>query len=167
MRIPKRKAEEQANQNKKTDYLISADKLIKMKAEIKDLVERQRPQTIEQMQLAATDGDFSENAPYQDAKYRLRRINSRITSIEDKIKNAVIITKDDSGKIQVGSFVTIQCDGKEQTFEIVGSQESNPLRGKISYTSPLGSGMIGKVVGDVVVITSPDGEREYKVVGVE
>lgn len=127
-----------------------------MKDEIARL-RKERPAVIEDMQLAATQGDFSENAGYQSAKQKLRRINSRLDHLHDELNHAVPITKgSDDGRVRIGATVTVEVGGKEMTFEILGTQESNPSRGRISYVSPIGNALLDHVAGDVVNVTVGD-----------
>lgn len=137
-----------------------------MKDEIARLL-KERPAVIEDMQLAATQGDFSENAGYQSAKQKLRRINSRLDHLNDELNHAVPIAKGSiDGRISIGSTVTVEVGGREMTFEILGTQESNPSRGRISYVSPIGSALLDHVVGDVVEVSVNDRVVRYTIVKV-
>ena len=163
MRIPKRKSEEAARLKRKTDYHLTVEKIERMKKTFKRLKEIERPIAIQEMQRTAEMGDFSENAGYQDAKRRLRRINSRLLSLEDKISHAIPITVGKSDEIQIGSCVSLEIENREIEYRILGSAESNPMSGKISYSSPLGATLIGKKVGDEVSI----GEKVYKIIKIK
>jgi len=110
-------------------------------------------------------GDFSENAAYQMAKWRLRAINYRITTLEEKLKSAVPIDMSEttSGKVRVGSTVVVEVNGKQIEYQILGSQESNPLKGRVSYLSPLGAALMNHQVGDIVNVKIGEKEIEYKI----
>jgi len=151
MRMPTRQSEILQGTKKVSDNFLSSNALQRYKNELQDLIKNQRPPAIKEVQRTAEMGDFSENAAYQMAKGRLRQINGRITSLEEKIKRAVIIKASTDGKISIGSIVTLDMAGKQVIYEILGSQESDPLRGKISYLSPLGALLIGKTVGEKFV----------------
>lgn len=105
------------------------------------------------MRRLAEMGDLSENAAYQIAKGRLRGINDNITKLENLLNQAVIIApKEDSDKIEIGNIVTVDIDGMKKTFTILGSSETDPLRGIISHHSPLGAALMGHKIGDTVTV---------------
>jgi transcription elongation factor GreA len=139
--------------------------------ELKDKLERlkfNRPRLAEEVKKYASDGDFSENAAYQIAKGKLRGTNQRILEIEDHLKRAVIIKPNkNSGVVQLGSNVTVETSGKQKTFLILGSSETNPGRGVISRNSPIGSALMGKKLGDQIKIKLADKIVEYKVIKIE
>lgn len=151
MRMPTRQSEILQGTKKVSDNFLSSNALQRYKDELQDLIKNQRPPAIKEVQRTAEMGDFSENAAYQMAKGRLRQINGRITSLEEKIKRAVVIKASVDGRISIGSTVTLEIAGKKITYEILGSQESDPLHGKISYLSPLGALLLNKIVGDKFV----------------
>ncbi|HBR80923.1 TPA: transcription elongation factor GreA [Candidatus Uhrbacteria bacterium] len=167
MRVPIRRSEILNSTTKTSDDFLSSAALQRYKSELENLVKIKRPEAVKEVQRTAEMGDFSENAAYQMAKGRLRGINSRITSLEEKIKRAVIIKPGVAGKVSIGSIVTVEVGGRQKIFEILGSQESDPLRGKVSYLSPLGVLLIGAVEGDVVKVKTKGGEVEYKILAIE
>lgn len=132
-------------------------------------LEIERPGVVEDLRIAVQKGDLSENAEYQDAKARLGRIDGRIFSTKEKIKNAVMIEKgpDPSGRIRLGSTVVLSVNGRQKTYSIVGPQESNPTQGRISHISPLGAALVGHVIGDSITLTTENGEMMYGVVDVQ
>lgn len=119
-------------------------KLAKLKAD--------RPKAAADVSRLAELGDFSENVEYQLAKGRLRKINENIFIIETHLNQANIIKKNTTGRVAVGSTVTVEVDGQEKTYKILGSSETNPAKGIISHTSPIGAALIGKKIGDVIEI---------------
>jgi transcription elongation factor GreA len=139
--------------------------------ELKNKLERlkfNRPRLAEEVKKYASDGDFSENAAYQIAKGRLRGVNQRILEIEEHLKHAVIIKPNkNSGIVQLGSNVTIEANGKEKTYLILGSSETNPQKGIISHNSPIGANLMGKKIGDKIKIKLADREIEYKIIKIE
>jgi transcription elongation factor GreA len=168
MQIPKRRSQS-LQVREEQDNLMTADKLARLKQDLEDLEKRQRPKIVEDLVFAREQGDLSENAEYQDAKAKLARLDGRVFGIKERIKNAQVIeqTSDSSGKARVGSKVTILNRGKEKTYQIVGTQESNPSRGMISHHSPLGSALLGKQAGELAV-AEINGERvEYLVVRID
>lgn len=168
MRLPTRKSETERLRRQEIDNYLTPAKIERMKAELHDLVKNKRGPAADEVSRMAQMGDLSENAAYQFAKQSLRRLNDRVTILEERLKQAIPIDLGPSdGKIRIGSTVTLVTHGNELTFIILGSSESNPSSGKISYSSPLGVALIGKGVGDVVVLKTPRGETSYEVVAVE
>lgn len=115
-------------------------------------LEAQHKQAIIDVQITAERGDFSENAEYQEAKARMRRLDANMFTLKDKLKRATVIQPQENGCVQLGSIVVLEGDEKEQTFQIVGPQETNPTQGRISHLSPLGSAFMGKQVGEQVEV---------------
>jgi len=112
----------------------------------------------------AAYGDRSDNAEYREAKSALRNAHSQIAGTEDRLRRAVLINPDkNSGIVQIGSVVTLESDGVEKTYEIVGSLETNPGSGRISNNSPIGEAVLGKKIGSRIIIKTPKGEKEYHV----
>lgn len=167
MQVPKRRSE----QNIKRDsgpFLLTAQALARLKMQLADL-EKQLPFLISEVERTKGFGDFSENAAYQDAKATLRRTHSRIESIKDRIKRAEIIEQgpNTSGKVQIGSTVVLETNGKRHTFEILGPHEANPSTGRISDRSPLGQALLNHAVGDEVVLELRAGSVRYKIIEIQ
>jgi len=148
MRLPTRQSEVLQSTKKVSDDFLSSAAIQRYKDELQNLLKNQRPPAIKEVQRTAEMGDFSENAAYQMAKGRLRQINYRITTLEEKLKSAIVIKASTSGRVSIGSIVTLEAGGKETVYEILGSQESDPLHGKISYLSPLGALLLNKIAGE-------------------
>ncbi|PJA46156.1 transcription elongation factor GreA [Candidatus Uhrbacteria bacterium CG_4_9_14_3_um_filter_50_9] len=165
MRVPKRKGEEDRRAlQPPQDHHLTRDKIAHLKKELEDLEQHERPEAIKEVQRTGEMGDFSENAAYQMAKGRLRRINARILSITERLKYAIPIEEGSpDGVIQIGSRVTVEIDGTERIYHIVGAQEVDVSKGRISYTSPLGKTLVGHRAGESVVFDSPSGEKIYLV----
>ena len=131
------------------------------------------PGLASEAQRTASFGDRSENAEYKDAKGKLRGAQREILRITDQLKRAVVIKPSANGKIQIGSTVVIQIcvpagtPPPPQTFQIVGPDETNPDRGRISFKSPLGSALMGHVVGDVVMVETATGTTKWVVIEVK
>ncbi|MCR4278403.1 MAG: transcription elongation factor GreA [bacterium] len=167
MRLPKRRSQMMRVYGAETPHL-SAEALSRLKETLKRLESLDRPKIVVDLQHALSLGDFSENAEYHDAKHRLAKIDGRIFSMKERIKNVVVIesgSKD--GVISLGSVVHLQVDGEEKTYTILGPQEADPSRNCISHLSPLGSALIGKKAKDVVEVHMPNGDvREYRVIDI-
>lgn len=106
---------------------------------------------------AVQKGDLSENAEYQEAKARLSRIDGRIFSLKERIKNAIpIVEGEATGRVQLGSTVTLRVNERERSYRVVGPSETNPSQGRISHLSPLGVALIDRAVGESVSVNGVD-----------
>lgn len=113
---------------------------------------------------AARDfGDLSENAEYDAAREEQGLVETRIAEIEDILQNAELIQVSGSSHVVLGNTVTLQSAEKTVSYTVVGPVEADPLEGKISNESPIGQVLMGKVVGDEVVISTPKGEVSYTI----
>lgn len=139
-----------------------------MQRQLEDLVKVQRPEAAAEVTRTAEMGDLSENAAYQEAKHRLRRINSRALILEERLKQAIPIEQGSTdGKISIGSEVTVLVDETQKGLRIVGSQETNPMQGLISHLSPLGKLLLGHQVGDKLILETDNRETEYQIIEVK
>lgn len=116
-------------------------------------------------------GDFSENSELDAAKDEQGQVAARIAELEELIKNAEIISESDmkDDVVNLGSTVVVfDCDFEEEIeYSIVGTNEADPMKGKISDRSPIGSALIGKTIGDEFTVDTPDGGIKFKVLKVE
>lgn len=140
----------------------------KLEIELETLKVEGRKEIAEKIKEARSYGDLSENAEYDAAKDAQASMEQRITTIENMLKNAQIVSEDDvkTDAISIGSKVKIFDIEFEEEMEytIVGSTEANPDDGKISDESPIGTALLGKKVGDVVDVELPNGETiQFKV----
>lgn len=164
MRLPTRKKELERLQNEDIDLHVTTEKLERMKRDLEHLITTERSAAAAEVIRTGEMGDFSENAGYQWAKQNLRRINSRILTLTDAINRAIPIVNDPASlTVKIGSTVTVITNGKQYTYEILGSQESNPFRGKISYRSPIGNALLGAHVGDNVDVIIGDRTITYHI----
>jgi transcription elongation factor GreA len=138
-----------------------------LEAELKDLIHRQRPEVIKAIEEARSHGDLSENAEYDAAKEKQALVEGRIQDIQSKLAGAEVVdtSKIKSDKVVFGAKVKmLDYDTDEEvTYQIVGVDEADVKKGQISILSPIARGLIGKKVGDVAVVTSPKGEKEYEI----
>ena len=145
------------------DY-ISPEGLEKLKEELNKLKTEERQAIATRLEAAKALGDLSENAEYQEAKEAQSLNEARIVELEEMLKNVVIIKKPSgTDYVQVGSQVVVERDGAEEVYSIVGSEEADPLAGKISNESPMGKAFLGKRRGDVVEVKTPGGNVSYKI----
>jgi len=166
MRIPKRKPSRYSDVN--PDPYLTKSAILKLRQEYDRMLNKNRPKLIEEMQLAAANGDFSENHAYQMAKGRLRGLNHRLLIIEEQLKQAIPIEDNKKdGVIRIGSTVTLEINGKQRTYQILGSQETNPTSGKISHTSPLGQALLNHQAAHTVSVQTEQKVIKYKITKVE
>jgi len=142
-----------------------------LKQELQKLKTVDRPNAITAIAEARTHGDLSENAEYDAAKERQSFIEGRIKEIEAKLANAQVIDPklvDAEGRCVFGSTVDLEelKDGEEVTYQIVGDDEADIKKGKISVSSPIARAIIGKYAGDQVEVQTPGGVRKYEVLDV-
>ncbi len=142
-----------------------------LKEELHRLKTVERPAVIAAIAEARSHGDLSENAEYDAAKERQGFIEGRIAEIEAKLANAQIIDPkalDADGRVVFGATVEIEDieAGQTVTYQIVGDDEADLKRNKISLNSPVGRALIGKFAGDVVEVRTPGGLREYEILDV-
>jgi len=143
----------------------------KLQNELKKLVNEDRPNIIGAIAEARGHGDLSENAEYQYAKEQQSLIEGKISELESVISHADIIdvSKLSGSEIKFGATIKIVDDetNQESTYQIVGEYESDIENKKLSITSPLARGLVGKSKNDVVEINSPKGTKTYTVLTVK
>ncbi|MEK7218119.1 MAG: transcription elongation factor GreA [Patescibacteria group bacterium] len=153
--------------------LVTKEGLKKLKDELEELKTVRRAELAQRLKEAISYGDLSENSEYEEAKNEQAFVEGRILELEQKIKNAKIISDKrmmGRGKeVDIGSTVTVanMTDGDEpEKYTIVGSTEADPLEHKISNESPMGKALIGRRKGENVEISSPSGILEYEILNV-
>ncbi len=141
----------------------------KLTAQLRAL-KAERPQIVDAIEEARAHGDLSENAEYHAAKERQGQVEASIADLEDKLSRAQVIDPAtlSGDRIVFGATVTlIDEDEKPVRYQIVGQAEADAKAGMISYNSPLGRALIGRVVGDEVEVTVPSGDKFYLVEKIE
>ena len=143
-----------------------------LREELAELKNVARPNIVREIAAARGHGDLRENAEYHAAKEQQGFIEGRIREIEGKLADAQVIDVTRigrTGRVVFGTTVTLMdCDsGETVRYQIVGEDEADLAVGKISFLSPIGRAMIGKSEEDAVVVTTPNGEREYVIDRVE
>lgn len=141
----------------------------RLSAELENLQWVERAKVVQTVQDAAAQGDRSENAEYIYGKKRLREIDRRMRFLTKRLDAAVVVdpSLDRGDKVFFGAFVTFEDDeGRSTDVRIVGEDEVDGGRGQISWRSPIGHALLGKSVGDTVVVRRPAGETELEVVAI-
>lgn len=152
------------------EFKLTADRVKELEQELNYLKTTRMQEVVEDIKEARSQGDLSENSEYDEARNEQAKLFGRIAEIEDILAHAVIIADDAaaSGGIGLGSNVVIedQSTGQTMEFRITGSQEANPMQGKMSDDSPFGRALVGKTVGDTVTVEAPAGRFSVKVLRV-
>ncbi|MCQ2096286.1 MAG: transcription elongation factor GreA [Bacteroidaceae bacterium] len=149
---------------------MSKEGFDKLRAEIKQLEEVERPEVIRQIQEAREKGDLSENAEYDAAKEAQGKLETKIAELKAVLADAKIIdtSKIQTETIQILSTVTLKNvkTGMEMTYTLVSEREANLKENKISVATPIAQGLLGKRVGDIAKITIPHGQIELEVMNI-
>lgn len=147
---------------------MTAKGKIQLAEELVRLKSVDRPRIVKEIETARAHGDLSENAEYHAAKDKQGQLEGRIRYLEDQIGRAEVIdmSKLTDERVVFGVYVKlVDVEGdKEFSYQIVGEVESDIAQGKISITSPIAKALIGREVGDSVVVQTPGGRRELEVV---
>lgn len=150
-------------------YLFTKQGLQTVKDELHDRINSVRKQIADRIEVAASEGDLSENAAYSVALEDQAMNEARIGELTDMVKNATVAEENTKNKmIDLGDFFTVKNTESKlsQKYQLVGEEESNPLDNKISITSPLGIAVFHKKVGDEVIVNAPIGKIAYKILAV-
>ncbi|MDO4816499.1 MAG: transcription elongation factor GreA [Bacillota bacterium] len=153
-------------------YKMSQERLDALKAELQYLETDKAKEVAEQIKEARSFGDLSENSEYDEAKAEQGKLYSKIAELQDLIANAEIVDHvevQNAFAVSLGSKVKVKDleDGFEEVYEIVGSQEANPMQGRVSDDSPFGRALYGHVAGDKVKVDAPAGEMNFEILSVE
>ncbi len=152
-----------ANEN---ELYLTEEGLKSIKDELEDLIQVKRPAVIVSLKEARAQGDLSENAEYDAARTEQAMVESRIKELEAMLEKAIIITDVKTDVVSIGTKVTIEyvSDEEEETYSIVGSKEADPFTNKISNESPIAKAILGKKIGDIVSVDSPNGKYDVKII---
>lgn len=139
-----------------------------LKAELDDLLKNKKPKAIERLSKARGMGDLSENSEYTAAKEEVAFVDGRVKEIEAIIDQAEVVENHSNGHIvDVGSSIVVEHNGGQDTFQIVGEFEADPMNKKLSRTSPIGQALMNKKVGDLVEVEIPAGKVQYKIIEIK
>ncbi|MFP4194712.1 MAG: transcription elongation factor GreA [Desulfobacterales bacterium] len=141
-----------------------------LKQELSQLRKVDRPKNIKAIEEARAHGDLSENAEFDAAKERQSFLEARINELEYKLANAEVIDPDSLSKDKAVFGCTVVLEnidtGDEVSYQLVGPEESNIKEGRISVASPLGQAIVGKQLGEEIIIDAPGGRRNYELIDI-
>jgi len=144
---------------------LTKERLVELERELQELKTNGRKEIAAKIAEARSHGDLSENAEFDAAKKEQEFNEGRIEDIRNILDSAIVISGNTkSGIVSVGSCIQVDSKNGNQHFTIVGSSESNPADGFISNESPLGKSFLGHKKGDLIVVTTPRGDTEYKII---
>ena len=154
------------------EYKLSAERLAALKEELNYLKTVREKEVADQIKEARSFGDLSENSEYDEAKNEQGKLYSRIAEVANILANCVVIDEEeehDGKSVRLGSRVKV-LDlefEEEEEYEVVGSQEADPMNGRISEDSPFGKALLGRAVGDEVVVEAPAGALNYRILDIQ
>ena len=152
--------------------VVTREGLQKMKEELEFKETTEKMRIAEQLKVAISYGDLSENAEYDAAKNDQAALEQRITELRQMIENAVVVdeSKINTDAVGFGTRVTLvdvdDDEGEEEVYTIVGTSESDPLNGRLSNESPVGAALLGSQVGEVVNAQTPSGARRLRIIDI-
>ncbi|WP_155591698.1 transcription elongation factor GreA [Lysinibacillus cavernae] len=156
-------------------YPMTAEGKRKLEEELVKLETETRKEIVERIKIARDFGDLSENAEYDSAKEEQAFLEGRISTLKSMIRNAVIISEDetDNSVVSLGKTVTFVeiINGKpsteQESYTIVGSAEADPMEFRISNESPIAKGLLGRAEGEEVAVQTPGGEMKVKILSIK
>ncbi|MBU0618766.1 transcription elongation factor GreA [Patescibacteria group bacterium] len=143
---------------------ITKEGLETLKKELAQLMEEKRPALIKRVARARDFGDLSENSEYASARDELAFTEDRITELKNTLNQAVVIQnnkKSNNGQVALGDQIVVKVNGTAKTYTLVGELEADPMKAKISVSSPMGKALLGKKKGDQVEVEAPGGKTKY------
>ena len=153
------------------EVILTPEGFKKLKEEIEHLSTARRREVAERIRVAREFGDIAENAEYDTAKNEQAHLEARIAILEERLKNARVVTKKEikSGEVSIGTRVRLRDVKANKTVEyhIVGSAEADPTENKLSNESPVGKAIMGRKKGDVVEVAAPRGSLKFKIMDIK
>jgi transcription elongation factor GreB len=147
---------------------ISPAGFARLQAELRELVEVERPEVVKTVSWAASNGDRSENGDYIYGKRRLREIDRRVRFLIKRLENAEIVQSSgrDTDQVFFGARVRLKMAGEEKEITILGLDEVDPARGVVSWISPMAKALLRAREGDTVTLRTPGGEEKVEILEV-
>lgn len=153
------------------EYKLSPERYEELQSELHYLKTVREKEVADQIKEARSFGDLSENSEYDEAKNEQGKLYSRIAELENILANCSVITEEesDTNTVRIGSKITVKDTELDiqESYQVVGSQEADPMNGRISEESPFGKALLGKAVGETVIVEAPAGNIEYKVIDIQ
>ena len=149
---------------------LTAEGAKRFREELDNLKGPVRDQLSKRLRAAIQQGDLSENADYTSAKEEQAFIEGHILDLETTLKKVIIIDelKKSGERVEIGSIITVQEEGVvPETYTLVGSQEANPIKGRISFESPIGQALMNHHKGEIVQIETPQGILKLRIINIE
>ncbi len=155
---------------KQKEFFLTSEGYLELETELNYLKTDKRNEVLNSLKEARALGDLSENAEYDSAREEQAKLEARIKEVEYILEHATIIddAQTEKDKVTIGSTVSLQYDSDDEVeeYRIVGSQEADPFNNKISNESPIAMAILGKKVGDMAEVDSPNGTYKVKIVKV-
>ena len=152
-------------------FKMSQERYVQLKEELHYMETVREKEVAEQIKEARSFGDLSENSEYDEAKAEQGKLYSKIAEVKNLLENAEIVENEvrDKSTVGIGSRVRVLDleDGREDEFQLVGSQEANPMLGRISDDSPIGKGLLGHKKDETVTVEAPAGTMKFRILAVE
>ena len=155
---------------KEMKFKMSEERLKELKDELNYLQTVREKEVAEQIKEARSFGDLSENSEYDEAKTEQGKLYSKIAELRNLIENAEVIKEADSkDTVSIGCTVVVRDMETDQTeiYDVVGSQEADPILSRISDDSPFGKGLLGKKKGDIAEIIAPAGVLRFEILDIK
>ncbi len=155
------------------EFKLSPERFEQLKEELNYLKTVREKEVADQIKEARSFGDLSENSEYDEAKNEQGKLYSRIAELENILANCVVIEEEeyegDHTVVRLGSLIKVLDHEfeEEEEYEVVGSQEADPMNGRISEDSPFGRALLGRAVGDEVEVEAPAGVLRYRILNIE
>lgn len=153
------------------EFKLSAERLEELKQELNYLKTVREKEVADQIKEARSFGDLSENSEYDEAKNEQGKLYSRIAELDEILSNYTIIEEQETARdiVHVGNNVVVKDLEFDETltYQIVGSQEADPMNGRISEDSPFGKALLGNAVGDEVQVEAPAGVLRYRILEIQ
>lgn len=151
-------------------FKMSQERLDEIREELHYLETVREKEVSELIKEARSFGDLSENSEYDEAKTEQGKLYSKIAELRNILENAEVIeVTEATNVVTIGSRVSVESldDGEKEEYHIVGSQEANPMQGRISDDSPFGRGLLGHSAGETITVFAPAGEMHFKILAIE
>ncbi len=150
-----------------SEQIITQEGFNELKKELEYLKVDKTREIAALIKHTASFGDLKENAAYHDAKDKQAFLQGDIKQLENRIRNLRVVEIRHSGKVELGTKVTLLMDGEEEVMEIVSPAQSDPTKGKMSYESPLGKAILNKVIGQEFEVSVNGNKFACKILKIE